>query len=493
MNGNLIVSFFQKFQDRAQILTAVFIALALVLGGTLGYTVTLTDKPVIVLIGTLGLLVFLAAVLSAQFGLLILLFLTYTRFSDVAIQYEHAPSVAKFFVFLLGVAILLRWAIFHETPSGWRSLVIFSGLYIFMASLSLFYAPDVSLVSQALSDLIKDVTIAIMIVTLLKSQVELRRAIWALLWAGIFMGTLSVIQYLTGTFTNNYGGFAQAPFLQVVGDVQGYRISGPIGDPNFYAQAMVVLVPLAIERFLDEREVKYRLLALWALVVCFLTVIFTFSRGGFLALCVALAVWFFIHPPRGLYLALAIVLAIAVIAFIPQNYVNRLMTLQQIFPSSTNGFYTQDQSIQGRASENLTSIAMFLDHPLLGVGYFNYELYYLQYAEQIGLAPDASARAAHNLYLQVLAETGLLGLTAFLTLLWAAIKGALDSFRKFKSSNRKELVSMTVAIGAGFAGYLAAAVFVHAAYPRYLWLIIGVVFSLPNIVKAELSKNYQTV
>lgn len=490
MIGNFLVLFLQKLQDRSRILTAAFIALALVLGVMLGYIVTLTDKPAIILVGTLGLLVFLAAVLSAQFGLLILLFITYTRFSDVAIQYENAPSVAKFFVFLLGVAILLRWAIFHETPNGWRSLVIFSGLYIFMASLSLFYASDISLVSQALSDLIKDVTIAVMIVVLLKSQIELRRAIWALLWAGIFMGTLSVIQYLTGTFTNVYGGFAQAPFLQVVGDAQGYRISGPIGDPNFYAQAMVVLVPLAIERFLDEREMKYRMIALWALAACFLTVIFTFSRGGFLALCVAMAVWFFIHPPRGLYLALAIVLVVLVIAFLPQNYVNRILTIQQIFPTSANGFATQDQSIQGRASENLTSISMFMDHPLFGVGYFNYELYYLQYAERIGLAPDASARAAHNLYLQVLAETGLLGLAAFLTLLWVAVKGAWDSFRKFRSARREDLVSMTVAIGAGFAGYLAAAVFVHAAYPRYFWLIIGVVFSLPNIAKAELSQNH---
>jgi hypothetical protein len=53
---------------------------------------------------------FMAAVASVEFGLLLLVFITYTRFSDIAVREYNAPSVAKsFIVIIAGCHIPIRW------------------------------------------------------------------------------------------------------------------------------------------------------------------------------------------------------------------------------------------------------------------------------------------------------------------------------------------------------------------------------------------------
>jgi hypothetical protein len=38
-------------------------------------------------------------------------------------------------------------------------------------------------------------------------------------------------------------------------------------------------------------------------------------------------------------------------------------------------------------------------------------------------------------------------------------------------------------LAVGFVGYLTAALFIHAAFPRYFYLLIGIILSLPAIAE----------
>ena len=70
-------------------------------------------------------------------------------------------------------------------------------------------------------------------------------------------------------------------------------------------------------------------------------------------------------------------------------------------------------SFRGRMSEYAVGFRMFRDNPVLGIGYDNYAANYLDYSMRIGLDPRRTERSAHSLYLEVLAEQGLLGLLLF--------------------------------------------------------------------------------
>jgi O-antigen ligase len=438
----------------------------------------------------IGIIAFTASITRLEWGLLVLVFITYTRFSDIAIQFHGAPSTAKSFIALLLIAIFVRWIVYEEKPEGWQQAFFVVGAYSLVAFASVLYAANPERAQGALSNLLKNGVIVLIVVILLHRVSLYRQVIWTLLITGIFMGTLSVIQYLTGSFGNNFAGFAQAPVMNIVGDTSGRRVAGPIGDPNFYAQIMLVLIPIALDRLWNEDNRFLRLLALWALTASGLAVVFSFSRGGFLAMLAALGAMGILHPPKPRAVLITMVVLVILFPFIPSTYTERIMTISEFLPGSApQNVPPGEASYRGRISELMVGLMMFRDHPVLGVGYDNYPVHYQEYSRQLGLDPRTEQRSAHNLYIEVAAETGLLGILTFMMLLFVTLRGVWRSWRALYEAGMKKSADMVAAFGVGFLGYLAAGMFVHDAYPRYFWLLVGIGLALQNVVKYELDKS----
>lgn len=462
----------------------IFFLLAIGIGAASGIIVVVLQQHAYLIVGLIGLLAFLLTVFSVEFGLVMLVFLVYTRFSDIAVNNYGAPSVAKLFFALLIGAILMRWAIMHDKPKGWQKPALLIGIYGLVGLGSLIYAPDTSRVMEQLVIYAKDAIIAVITVLLLTSNSAFKRSLWTLLVIGIFLGSLSVWQYLTQTFYNDYWGFAMASIQSIVGETNDYRIAGPIGDPNYYAQIMAVIVPIALERVIHEKNRWLRLLAVWALVVSVFSVVLTFSRGGFLAMGVALLALLFFYRPR-VYHAPLIIFAVVGFYFItPPNYVERIFSLQEILAIS-GSLRTEDLALRGRISENLAGFEMLGSNPLFGVGLNNYDNLFSEYSQQAGLALVSTERAAHNLYLEVAAETGIVGLVAFMILIFAAMNTVRRARKRFLKDGQRDMAGLITGFGAGLFAYLVAALFIHAAYPRYFYLLIGMALAL-EVVSSQI-------
>jgi O-antigen ligase len=115
---------------------------------------------------------------------------------------------------------------------------------------------------------------------------------------------------------------------------------------------------------------------------------------------------------------------------------------------------------------------MFRDHPILGVGTGNYPLHYLDYSQQIGLDQRVQQRQPHSLYLEALAETGIIGATALLVVLWLALRGAWRARQRLADRDGVLAEGVFVAL----LSFLVAALFLHSTYPRYLWIFAGLAF-----------------
>lgn len=459
------------------------IGAAVVTGTVIGAAAILLSSPLLLVAGIFGLLGIAAITIQLRLGLVLLAFITYTRFSDVLVNYHNAPSVAKLLVpYLFGV-IIVRWVLFNERPRGWERAVALIGFYIFVAFISLLFAANKTATGEAFGDLIKDALIAITVVLLLYRGRRLKAVIWTLIMAGIFMGTISTYQFVTGAYTNDFAGFGQAQIQNIIGQTNDYRVSGPVGDANFYAQVIVTLIPLALERLWNGRNLLLRLVAGYALVVCGITLIATFSRGGFVALLIMLVAYLVIHPPRLSHLLIGVAMVVLIFQFAPPEYVDRLSTLLDFLPGNETAL--SEISLRGRTSENTVAWQMFYDHPFLGVGLNNYPDYYLSYARPLGLETRLEARAAHSMYLQVASEQGLIGLVALGALLWGAFAGIGRANRLFKRIGRHDLRGMAMACAVALIGYLVAALFLHNAYPRYLWLLVGIAFAIPEVAQYE--------
>jgi putative inorganic carbon (HCO3(-)) transporter len=481
----------QNLDDTSHRKTILAEILVILLGGiAAGFGSIFLDNPLYPIFAVLGLAVVLITIRKPQIGLLVLVFIAYTRLSNVLVDYHHLPSVMKFFIPFLAGIIALRWLVYRDEPRGWQVAFVVMAIYGFVNGISTLYAPNPTLARGEFMEFIKDTMMVIIIVLLLNKGVTLRQVVWTLLLAGIFLGSLTTYQQLTGSFDNNFGGFANAEVRNIAGEVNDYRAQGPISS-NFYALILVVLVPLGLDRLVNEKSILLRLLALWALAVITLSIFFTYSRGGLLALFIVVAVMLFRYPPKSVFLLAVVIILPLVLYIVPASYFERLNNLTQILslvvPQPEGGSVLEENALRGRLSEMTVSSLVFADHPLTGVGYANFEEYYLEYAPSLGLDPRRENRAAHSLYLEIAAETGIFGLATFAFLLFATFRSLQWSYTRFRDAELKDYANLTYAIGVGMVGYLAGSVFLHAAYFRYFWLIFGIACSIPQVAKYELA------
>lgn len=469
----------EKSSPRWQIL--IFTALSVILGLLVGLTVGRTSNTALLYAIAFASIVVLLTIANLEFGLLVFIVLTYLRISDIAVHNYGTPSLARLFIALLVLSLALRWAVSGQLPKGWIKPAVLVLAYALVIFGSIIYAADLASAQGAAADFWKDGLITILVVALIQKKGTFRNVVWALIMAGIFVGSLSVYQYLTGTFDNNYLGFAEAPVQNIVGQTEGNRVAGPIGDPNFYAQILVVLIPLAINRMVSEKSILLKLLAGYGVFIISLSILYTFSRGGVIALLAALIALAFYRPPRLWVIGVMVAVVWVAGLLMPSTFIDRMATVTDVLTGEQDP--RSEVSFRGRSSEMLSAWYMFLDHPLLGVGANNYPVNYQTYARKLGLDNRATLREPHNLFIQIAAETGILGLLVFGFILYYIFRCIHLTRKGFAKIGDRDTFDLIGAFSAALIGYLAAAMFIHGAYPRYFWLLAGIGMALPQVLK----------
>lgn len=447
--------------------------LAVIMG--VGIAVGVYQASVITMLAVLGLIFLIVAIGRPDISVIVFVFVLYLNLSTVLVDRGY-PSIAKPFVALLAVILIIRWLVFKDQITGLSKPLLYVGIYTVLGSISLFFADDFSAAFTTLSVYLKDAVICFLIIALIQEKGTYKNVIRAILVAGILMGTVSLLQQLTGDYGNNFFGFAK-----VVSDTTfGSRMAGSVGDPNYYAQIMVVLLPLSIDRFFSEKRLILRLISAWAFMVCAFTVVYTYSRGAFLAASIALIIYGFRRRPNPTQLVFVVLIAFLVYQFLPSNYTSRIATLFDFLPGTSNSTYS-DSSFRGRSSENMVAINMFLDNPILGVGMGNYNNKYQEYSRQLGVDFRNTARSAHSLYLEILAERGLLGILSFLTMIYYTFISLHSAEKTFLQNKMYEYSNLAFAVTIALAVYLVTALFLHDALIRYFWLLLGLAWSIPQL------------
>ena len=93
----------------------------------------------------------------------------------------------------------------------------------------------------------------------------------------------------------------------------------------------------------------------------------------------------------------------------------------------------------------------------------------------------AADRQAHNLYLETLAETGILG---FITFMGAVIATFIQLARARAAAlvRRPDLAAMATGFLLALFAYMATGIFLHLSYARYFWLILALAGATASVV-----------
>lgn len=280
--------------------------------------------------------------------------------------------------------------------------------------------------------------------------------------AGLFLASgQGMVQQALGQFSE-LGFVADGEIVQ--------RVQGSFGHPNQYAGFLAVLMPLAATMLVTRAvPTRMRWLAGAALALAMPALVLSYTRGALLGLVLGSLVWLaFVKPRAAVAVALSVGLVGAALApgLLKERFVNE----------SNSG----DVSI--RADLWGSALDIYTQRPLLGVGLNNFENGYAQLPAT--LANASQRRLLHqgqvltpphaaNLYLNILAEEGLLGILAFAFFSFVAVTTTYRGCRVRDPAGR----AVCLGLGAGLMtlalhSFLEVTLFSEVSMP--LFALLGV-------------------
>jgi O-antigen ligase len=443
----------------------VIAALVALLGLMLATAVTGTGLVFLAGLALLGLIWMVA--LKPETATLLVIFILYSNAAAVAVQFHGVPGIAAQGVSALLIAPLAHAVLVRRQPIVITPALLWMAAFLVAQLLSAFASKFAQSAAADVQAFVAEGFVLYLLVTnVVRTPGTLARVTWVLLAAGAALGSLSIIQQLTGNASNFFG------FAQLEAEV-AYRTAGPIGDPNFYAQIMLMLLPIGAVKSVTERAPGMRLVAAACTAVIAMAILLSYSRGAALGAVAVFIGLFWLRYVRVWHFPLIALAIVAGLVVFP-GYVARIATLEAVAAalSGQPSAGQADSSLRSRSTENLAAFRSFTDHPLLGVGPGQFPRYYQAYANEIGVEVHLAEREAHNLYLGLAAETGLLGLTTFMTVIGVTLS-QLNRARRLASSARPDLAHISAALMLALVGYLVTSLFLHLAFARYIWLILA--------------------
>jgi O-antigen ligase len=200
------------------------------------------------------------------------------------------------------------------------------------------------------------------------------------------------------------------------------------------------------------------------------TLLLTFSRGGYLGLLFGLAIFFFLSWQRmkisekKFFVSLAF-LAVVLMAVFGNLFIGRFVSI----------FNFSEGSNLGRLGIWQESISLVQKNPILGIGLGNYSLA-LNFNENY-----RNAVSSHNLYLDILTETGIIGLSAWALFFWNGFKDSLLGIKK----KIKESFVLSLGIIGSLSYFLIHSFFETSIFNptilSFLMVIMGLTVSLDKI------------
>lgn len=462
-------------------------ALTLALAGAVGTGVVvgaLGADPIKAFGAVLAVLLVAAALVRQDMIVVLVIFLIYSNGAVVAVESQGLPFVVGAAVPLLLAIPLIHQHLRGEPLIADGTLFVLLGLLLAMG-LSGLLARESGIAMQGIQSFaIEGVLLYFLILNVLRSPGNLRLAVWTVLGAGAFLAAVSILQYATKTFDRPYLGFAALDPALVAGHTSEPRASGPVADPNYYAQLLLPSLAFGLVAVLRDRVALLRWAAGGMVATIIFAVVLTGSRGGTIAVVAMIVAMIALRFLGVAQLAVAVVVVAGALALNP-SYSERLSTTSLKGIAAPAGSAVQaDSATRSRLTENLAAANVFADHPLFGVGPGGFPLHYQEYASRIGIevhdrertgdqAGLPPQRAAHNIVLGMAADLGIIGLVLFAVVVCLAFAGLLRARRRALAEHRPGLADVAGAVLVALVGYLAAGLFLSLAFERYLWLLLA--------------------
>jgi putative inorganic carbon (HCO3(-)) transporter len=272
--------------------------------------------------------------------------------------------------------------------------------------------------------------------------------------------------------------------------LERFHIVSFLGNPAFVSSFLVPASFICLCLALVGRKPVGKLAGCAGVLAAVVCIFLAGSRSGWLSLFASFAVFGVLSvysrrvrvPPRILAVLLVMGAMLVLLFSMPNPF----------FKPKYNIFKRVFSATQIEARLYAWSIArdMFVKHPLLGMGYGNFNVKFWEYVDMaekraptkmservLSSARGLSPGHAHNEYVEVLAESGLAGFAAFLWLIGACVRKSYRRLRSREAGAAPEQAVVTLCLLCGFLALLIDSFF---SFPLHLpcsalifWLLVA--------------------
>lgn len=294
------------------------------------------------------------------------------------------------------------------------------------------------------------------VVNIVRDRTQLYRVVLGMLGATTGASLVGIYQYIARVPPPEQGwvDMVHNPYLQA-------RAFSTFGNPNVAAAYLLLTAPLALALVMACTHHRKRLLFALVLGTAGLCMLLTFSRGGWAGLVVAGAVMTFLTNRR-LFVILLLVALIAGTALLQVDVIERRLA----------GIGGDDTSVQYRLTVWNEALLMIRDFWPAGVG-LGHRAFMAVYPQYM-LDRYKRPYHAHNQYLQLVIERGILALVIYGWIILRVLRRARDLA---KNGPDRLLAALSAAVAAGVLGLLVMGMVDHVLYrPKVIltfWMVLG--------------------
>lgn len=423
-----------------------------------------------------------------NYAVSLLTFVIATNLIFVLSQRFHIPEVEKM-VLAAGIGLILSYRILYRHELGGSTRFYFAvALWLASTLNSLLWSTSEAASIGSIRAYLPNILLTGTLFLLVDNRAKLYSALAGVGAGCVFLSSVTVMQFVFGFEAFDFYGFGNGGLDHIAGDIDAFRPTGSILDPNYYAQMLIpgfaILLGATIAAGTQKRRVLFGICALLIGVA----IILTASRGGLLAVAILLVFWI-VREKRSSLLLLMVPPVLITMLAVP-SYSERVISASSAAVAAISGERINDASFAGRLAEMETAIVLFGQSPINGVGYGTFESNYQEISARNDLKLRSADRAAHSLYLETAAEQGIVGLCALFIIIVLTFTACARSRSIALAEDNRHLRAMVDALMAAGVGIFASAFFLHDAYGLSLWLMIALLFASE---RALISKRRQSV
>ena len=297
-----------------------------------------------------------------------------------------------------------------------------------------------------------------LIVNLLRTEKWIKRCLYALIGSATVVAFIGIVENFVGA--DNYNWLD----LSLFSDIR-IRVVSLFENPNVLSVFLTLVFPFVIAAFCVSKAKNEKLLSLLVGATILACIVFTWSRGAWLAVVIGSLLFFVIYNNKKAFRAIGLfLLALPLIPIlVPETVVNRFLSM----------FNLSDSSISYRIYTWRGTLDAIKDYWFSGVGFGNeaFQKIYPAYA----YSGIEAAEHSHSLFLQIIMSMGVFGLVLFGIVVFLILQ---KSFEYLKAPQSKASGMYVIATIVALCSAMIMGVFDYIWYNYRVFYIFWVVIAL---------------